>query len=94
MEPHYRQVYRRWQSSGLTVVTFCQQESIKYATFRYWAKKFEQPDNGVPGFTELRLSRPSIMTSFGPIAVLRVGTQATLHLYELPDPAWLGSLLL
>tara|TARA_R110002124_G_scaffold19401_1_gene77840 strand:- start:1417 stop:1719 length:303 start_codon:yes stop_codon:yes gene_type:complete len=93
-EPHYRELYLRWQCSGLTVGTFCQQESIKYATFRYWAKKFEQPDNGVPGFTELKLSRPSIMTSSGPIAVLSLGTQATLSLYELPDPAWLRSLLL
>ncbi|WP_025765014.1 IS66 family insertion sequence element accessory protein TnpA [Dyadobacter tibetensis] len=93
-EAHYRELYLRWQSSGLTLGTFCQQESIKYATFRYWAKKFEQSDNGVPGFTELKLSRPSIMTSSGPIAVLSLGTQATLSLYELPDPAWLRSLLL
>ena len=93
-EPHYRELYLRWQSSGLTVGTFCQQESIKYATFRYWAKKFEQPDNGVPGFTELKLSRQSIITSPGPIAVIRIGRKATLALYEMPDQARLSTLML
>jgi hypothetical protein len=93
-EPHYRELYLRWQSSGLTVGTFCQKESIKYATFRYWAKKFEQPENVVSDFTELKLGKPSITTISGRIAVLSFGTQATLSLYELPDPAWLRSLLL
>jgi len=93
-EPHYRELYLRWQGSGLSVGAFCQQESIRYATFRYWAKKFEQPDKGISGFTELRLDKPSGMASSGPIAMLSFGTQATLSLYELPDPTWLRSLLL
>ena len=93
-ETYYGELYRRWQSSGLTVGAFCHQESIKYATFRYWTKKFEQSTNNVSGFTELRLGKPSGMASSGPIAVLSLGTQATLSLYELPDPAWLRSLLL
>jgi len=53
---HYLALYQRWKNSNLPIITFCEQESIKYATFRYWAKKFEQPSTSAAGFTELRCS--------------------------------------
>lgn len=88
---HYLALYQRWKNSNLPVNTFCEQESIKYATFRYWVKKFKQPSVVAVGFTELKTSGASLAS--GPIGVLRFVTGTTLSLYELPDPLWLKALL-
>jgi len=90
---HYLALYQRWKDSNLPVITFCEQESIKYATFRYWVKKFEQPSISAAGFTELKMDSPGASPGCDPIGVVRFSTGSTLSLYELPDPAWLKALL-
>ena len=77
----------------MPVNTFCEQESIKYATFRYWVKKFEQPSITTTGFTELKMDNSNASLACDPIGVVRFATGTTLSLYVLPDPAWLKVLL-
>lgn len=86
---HYVSLYQEWKSSGLPVGLFCERASVKYATFRYWAKKFEQPDIADSGFTELRIKQGNS----APIAVLNFPTGASMSFYELPDTGWLKTLL-
>ena len=90
---HYLALYQRRKDGNLPVITFCEQESIKYATFRYWVKKFEQPSISAAGFTELKMDNPGASPACDPIGVVRFSTGSTLSLYELPDPAWLKALL-
>lgn len=90
---HYLALYQRWKNSNLPVSTFCEQESIKYATFRYWVKKFEQPSVVAVGFTELKMEISGASPSCDPIGVVRFATGTTLSLYELPAPLWLKALL-
>lgn len=86
---HYVSLYQEWKSSGLSVGIFCERASVKYATFRYWVKKIEQPDLTAPSFTELRVNQAHTE----PIAVLSFPTGASLSFYQLPDNAWLKALL-
>ncbi len=90
---NYLALYQRWKNSNLPVSTFCEQESIKFATFRYWVRKFEQPSIGAADFTELKMDNPGASPACDPIGVVRFTTGTTLSLYELSDPAWLEALL-
>lgn len=86
---YYLGLYEDWKGSGLPVGSFCKQASVKYATFRYWAKKFDTPANVVPGFTELRM-KPA---NPAPVAVLDFPSGVSLSFYQLPDTGWLKTLL-
>lgn len=86
---YYHSLYEDWKASGISVGLFCKQSSVKYATFRYWSKKFGQEDTGSPGFTELRVGPPGP----DPAAVLHFPGGATLSFQRLPDTAWLRELL-
>lgn len=90
---HYFALYQRWKHSNLLVSTFCEQESIKYATFRYWVKKFESPSSVAAGFTEIKMDHPAAYPSGAPIGLVRFASGTTLSLHEWPDPAWLKALL-
>lgn len=39
-----RQLYDQWQSSGLSMKAFSQQNNIRSTTFYYWVKKFKNED--------------------------------------------------
>lgn len=82
---YYLALYQQWKSSGLSVGLFCEQSSVKYATFRYWIKKIEESDLTDSHFTELRMSS----VSSEPIAVLNFPGGASLSFYRLPDTIWL-----
>lgn len=90
---HYLALYQQWKDSDLPVNIFCAQESIKYATFRYWVKKFESPSPVTAGFTELKTDPFAAYASSAPIGLVRFATGTTLSLHEWPDPAWLKALL-
>lgn len=89
----YFALYQRWKHSNLLVSTFCEQESIKYATFRYWVKKFESATPMVSDFTELKIDTFEAHASSASIGLVRFATGTTLSLHEWPDPAWLKALL-
>ncbi|WP_109675317.1 IS66 family insertion sequence element accessory protein TnpA [Dyadobacter jejuensis] len=41
-EHYYRQLYGQWKDSNLGVKAFWEQQSVKYAIFRYWIRKCHQ----------------------------------------------------
>ena len=86
---YYHSLYEEWKASCISVGLFCKQASVKYATFRYWSKKFGQEEDGGPGFTELRVGSPGP----DPAAVLHFPSGASLSFHCLPDTAWLRELL-
>ncbi len=48
-------IIRRWQSSGLSQVKFCEGEQISFHRFYYWYKKFRAGDRDLPGsFVQLK----------------------------------------
>lgn len=86
---YYHSLYEEWKASGISVGLFCKQSSVKYATFRYWSKKFGQEKNVDTGFTELRVSDPEPE----PVAVLNFPNGTRLSFQRLPDTAWLRALI-
>ena len=86
---HYLALYQDWKSSELPIGLFCERASVKYATFRYWVKKFETPDLAGPGFTLLQVDP----VSSAPVAVLNFPTGASVSFFQLPDAGWLKTLL-
>lgn len=88
---YYHSLYEEWKASGISVGLFCKQASVKYATFRYWSKKFGQEDMGGPGFTELRINGPEPEPE--PVAVLNFTNGTRLCFHRLPDPVWLRALM-
>jgi len=53
-QQRYQQLYRRWKDSSKGVRVFCQQESIKYSTFRYWINRFETGSITRKDFIEMK----------------------------------------
>lgn len=88
---YYHSLYEEWKASGISVGLFCKQASVKYATFRYWSKKFGQEELGGSGFTELRVGSPGPEPV--PVAVLNFPNGLSLSLHRLPDAAWLRELM-
>jgi hypothetical protein len=86
---HYLALYQDWKSSGQPIGLYCERASVKYATFRYWVKKFESPDLSGPGFTRLQVNSGSS----APVAVLNFQAGVSLSFFQLPDTAWLKTLL-
>lgn len=86
---YYYSLYEEWKASGISVGLFCQQASVKYATFRYWSKKFGREEAVGPGFTELRVNGPEP----DPVAVLHFPNGASLSFHRLPDAVWLRALM-
>lgn len=86
---YYRSLYEDWKASGISVGLFCRQSSVKYATFRYWSKKFGQEETGASVFTQLRVSGPEPVS----VAVLNFPNGTSLSFHQLPDPVWLRALM-
>jgi len=91
-QQRYHQLYLQWKISGKGVRVFCQQESIKYSTFWYWAKKFKTSALPKPEFIEMKVDKIETK-SFQPLAELRLTDKGALIFYELPEPAWIRALL-
>jgi hypothetical protein len=87
---YYHSLYADWKASGISVGLFCRQASVKYATFRYWSKKFGREDMGGSGFTEFRIGSP--IPDPAPVAVLNFPNGTSLSFHRLPDAAWLRAL--
>lgn len=88
----YHQLYLRWKSSGKGARVFCEQESVKYSTFWYWAKKFQASSLPKQEFIEMKVDKVEVKSS-RPVAELRVTDRSALVFYELPEPAWVKALL-
>jgi hypothetical protein len=87
---YYHSLYEDWKASGISVGLFCKQASVKYATFRYWSKKFGQEELDGSGFTELCVG--STNPDPVPAAVLNFPNGSSLSFHSLPDAAWLRAL--
>lgn len=86
---YYRSLYEDWKAGGVSVGVFCRQASVKYATFRYWSKKFAREEHNVPRFTELRINGAEP----APVAVLNFPNGASISFARLPDSGWLRELI-
>jgi hypothetical protein len=91
-QQRYHQLYLRWKSSGKGVRLFCEQESVKYSTFWYWAKRFKASTLPEAEFIEMKVNKIEVKPS-QPVAELRVTDKSTLVFYELPEPTWVKALL-
>lgn len=91
-QQRYRQLYLRWKSSGKGARVFCEQESIKYSTFWYWAKKFKSSALPEAEFIEMKVDKIEVKSS-QPLAELRLTDKGALIFYELPEPASVKALL-
>lgn len=91
-DQRYHQLYLRWKCSGKGARVFCEQESIKYSTFWYWAKKFKTSALPKDEFIEMKVDKIEVKSS-QPLAELRLTDKGALIFYELPEPEWVKALL-
>jgi hypothetical protein len=82
---------QRWQQSGMSKRTFCEQHSVSYFNFQYWHKKYRGTSNsGIQsGFVPLG-SGLSIGDSF---CTLHFPGGAILDIHHPVSPDFLSSLL-
>jgi hypothetical protein len=91
-QQRYQRLYHLWKDSGQGIRLFCQQEPIKYSTFRYWISRIEHDHVVQEDFIEMRLDKPKTQV-LHPLAELRLAKKGTLIFYELPEPRWIKALL-
>ena len=87
-QDHYLALYRGWKSSWLSVGLFCEQASVKNATFHYWVKKLNSPQLLTQVLLELRMNQISLE----PIVVLSLSAGASVSFYQFVDTRWLETL--
>ena len=54
-ESQFKEIYSRYQSSGLTVRSFCQNEGLYEARFYYWRKRLQRFLPGSFGFIPVKM---------------------------------------
>jgi hypothetical protein len=91
-QQRYQRLYCLWKDSGKGIRLFCQQESIKYSTFRYWISRIEHGLVVQDDFIEMKLDKVEAKVQ-QPLAELRLAEKGTLIFYELPEPRWIKALL-
>ena len=56
-ETQFKEIYTRYQSSGLTIRSFCINEGINEAKFYYWKKRMQRLLPGGFGFIPVKVER-------------------------------------
>jgi len=54
-ERQFKDIYNRYQSSGLTIRSFCTNEGINEAKFYYWKKRLQGFSPGCFGFIPVKV---------------------------------------
>ena len=73
-EAFWRLVFQEHQSSGQSVRSFCDQESLSEASFYAWRKKLKQRDQGIEGsHSELPAMIPVSVVDTAPASASSAG---------------------
>ena len=87
-EDKMRLLYKKMVKGSLSRKQFCKAENLAYSTFGYWVKKFESK----PSFKEVIIPN-SVPVQRANEVELEFPTGVKLRFSNLPDAAWLKSLI-
>ena len=81
----WRQRFRRFSRSGLTVARFCAKERVSAPSFYYWRKRLAPKSGAKPPKRRHRISkqsrqRPQKLRSFQPVTVMPASAGLSIHL--------------
>jgi hypothetical protein len=91
-ETQFKEIYSRYQSSGLSIRSFCKNEGICEAKFYYWKKRLQRFLPGGFGFIPVKIEeRKEGLTqpgdsSLNPVFSVRSGTSADTFSFEITYP--------
>jgi hypothetical protein len=91
-ETQFREIYARYQSSGLPIRSFCQNEGINESKFYYWRKRLQRFIPGGFGFIPVKMEdkKESLSqegsTSLNPVFSIRSSTSDTNYSFEITYP--------
>ena len=91
-ESQFKEIYSRYQSSGLTIRSFCINEGINEAKFYYWKKRLPRllPDNF--GFIPVKVAdgkqdlSPAVPPASNPVFSLPSGSAEGNYHFEITYP--------
>lgn len=88
-ELHWRGVLQRQSDSGLSIATFCRQESISAPSFYAWRRKLKERDAGAlgSGFQERAASSDAQLL---PVRIESGASLAPVRIF-LPGGAWIDA---
>lgn len=79
-------MYGQWQSSGLSMKSFCEQKGIHRNTFYYWAKTIKK-DKKLPatapekGFSQILVSQPHSNPCAQPVVIINFPNGSRIEFY-------------
>jgi len=91
-EPQFKEIYARYQSSGLPIRSFCQNEGINESKFYYWRKRLQRFLPGGFGFIPVKMEErkedisQSVLPSLNPVFSVRSGTSDDSCSFEITYP--------
>jgi hypothetical protein len=91
-ETQFKEIYSRYQSSGLSIRSFCQNEGMYEAKFYYWKKRLQRFLPGGFGFIPVKMEkRKAGLTQTGdlslnPVFNVRSGTSDDIFSFEITYP--------
>jgi len=82
-EMQFKEIYARYQSTGLTIRSFCINEGINESKFHYWKKRIQRLLPGNIGFIPVKMEgvKQGISTS-GDLSVNSVFSSVSIHSKE------------
>lgn len=84
---------KEWQYSGLSQISYCQEQGISFSKFNYWVRKSRPASVSGPGFVPIQLERTPVAVSASPIMELVSTTGTRLSFYSPVDPEFIKRLL-
>ena len=93
-ETQFKEIYVRYQSSGLTIRSFCTNEGINESKFYYWKKRLQPllPANSHLGFIPVKVdaNRPGLLpagySSANPVFTSVTGNAESNSSFEITYP--------
>jgi len=91
-ETKFKEIYARYESSGLPIRSFCQNEGINEAKFYYWKKRLQRFMSDRLGFIPVKMEErkvalpPTASPSYNPVFNLHSGVPDSQCSFEITYP--------
>lgn len=84
---------KEWQYSGLSQISYCQEQGISFSKFNYWVRKSRPNSSPAKGFVPINLEESATAVSLSPLMELVTTAGNRLKFYSPMDPEFIKSIL-
>lgn len=90
---NWHNIIKSWQNSGEKQTTWCKQNDVNIATFKYWKHKFKRAENHDVQFQKLETKKPKKTENPSPKPITIEIAEAKIEVYDGANPDLLRTII-